>query len=89
MVRLMLTLTPVVCVLSGIAFSYTYEKYLVDDGEQPKRFDLYLPREHVSTSQAQRFVGCLDEHSALKFPEPPRLKNPKFMLKDKSWLILW
>ncbi|KHN82263.1 Dolichyl-diphosphooligosaccharide--protein glycosyltransferase subunit STT3 [Toxocara canis] len=36
MVRLMLTLTPVVCVLSGIAFSYTYEKYLVDDGEQPK-----------------------------------------------------
>jgi hypothetical protein len=25
MVRLMLTLTPVVCVLAGIAFSYTYE----------------------------------------------------------------
>uniref|UniRef100_A0A9J2PCA5 dolichyl-diphosphooligosaccharide--protein glycotransferase n=1 Tax=Ascaris lumbricoides TaxID=6252 RepID=A0A9J2PCA5_ASCLU len=84
MVRLMLTLTPVVCVLSGIAFSYTYEKYLVDDGEQPKRFDLYLRREHVSTGQAQRFVGCLDEHSALKFPEPPRLKNPKFMLKDNG-----
>uniref|UniRef100_A0A0R3RI18 dolichyl-diphosphooligosaccharide--protein glycotransferase n=1 Tax=Elaeophora elaphi TaxID=1147741 RepID=A0A0R3RI18_9BILA len=31
MVRLMLTLTPVVCVLSGIAFSYTYERYLVDE----------------------------------------------------------
>lgn len=31
MVRLMLTLTPVVCVLSGIAFSYTYERYLRDD----------------------------------------------------------
>jgi hypothetical protein len=33
MVRLMLTLTPVVCVLSGIAFSYTYERYLVDEAE--------------------------------------------------------
>ncbi|CAJ0580730.1 unnamed protein product, partial [Mesorhabditis spiculigera] len=31
MVRLMLTLTPVVCVLSGIAFSYIFEKYLKDD----------------------------------------------------------
>ncbi|CAJ0593265.1 unnamed protein product [Cylicocyclus nassatus] len=31
MVRLMLTLTPVVCALSGIAFSYTFEKYFRDD----------------------------------------------------------
>uniref|UniRef100_A0A1I7XSE3 dolichyl-diphosphooligosaccharide--protein glycotransferase n=1 Tax=Heterorhabditis bacteriophora TaxID=37862 RepID=A0A1I7XSE3_HETBA len=31
MVRLMLTLTPAVCVLSGIAFSFTFEKYLKDD----------------------------------------------------------
>lgn len=37
MVRLMLTLTPVVCVLSGIAFSYTYDKYLVDDGGEPPK----------------------------------------------------
>ncbi|VDN05981.1 unnamed protein product [Thelazia callipaeda] len=36
MVRLMLTLTPVVCVLSGIAFSHTYEKYLIDEGDQSK-----------------------------------------------------
>ncbi|CAD6188574.1 unnamed protein product [Caenorhabditis auriculariae] len=35
MVRLMLTLTPAVCVLSGIAFSYTYEKYLKDDEKVP------------------------------------------------------
>ncbi|VDD90778.1 unnamed protein product [Enterobius vermicularis] len=34
MVRLMLTLTPVVCVLSGIAFSHTYEKFLVDDSNE-------------------------------------------------------
>jgi len=31
MVRLMLTLTPCVCVLAGIAFSRTYERYLKDD----------------------------------------------------------
>ncbi|VDK58447.1 unnamed protein product [Gongylonema pulchrum] len=36
MVRLMLTLTPVVCVLSGIAFSHTYERYLFDESEQSK-----------------------------------------------------
>ena len=33
MVRLMLTLTPCVCVLAGIAFSHTYELFLVDDGD--------------------------------------------------------
>uniref|UniRef100_A0A914HBG2 dolichyl-diphosphooligosaccharide--protein glycotransferase n=1 Tax=Globodera rostochiensis TaxID=31243 RepID=A0A914HBG2_GLORO len=32
MVRLMLTLTPVVCVLAGIAFSSIFEKYMLDDG---------------------------------------------------------
>lgn len=37
MVRLMLTLTPVVCVLAGIAFSHTYEKFMVDDGESSKK----------------------------------------------------
>ena len=31
MVRLMLTLTPVVCVLSAIAFSKTFDVYLKDD----------------------------------------------------------
>lgn len=31
MVRLMLTLTPAVCVLAGIGFSYTFEKYLKDE----------------------------------------------------------
>ncbi|VDK85052.1 unnamed protein product [Litomosoides sigmodontis] len=36
MVRLLLTLTPVVCMLSGIAFSYTYERYLVDESSQSK-----------------------------------------------------
>ncbi len=36
MVRLMLTLTPVVCVLSAIAFSKTFDIYLKDDATKPK-----------------------------------------------------
>ncbi|XP_032807587.1 dolichyl-diphosphooligosaccharide--protein glycosyltransferase subunit STT3B [Petromyzon marinus] len=36
MVRLMLTLTPVVCVLAGIAFSDTFRQYLADE-RQPER----------------------------------------------------
>uniref|UniRef100_A0AC35EZF0 Dolichyl-diphosphooligosaccharide--protein glycotransferase n=1 Tax=Panagrolaimus sp. PS1159 TaxID=55785 RepID=A0AC35EZF0_9BILA len=31
MVRLMLTLTPVVCVLAGVAFSELFEKYMIND----------------------------------------------------------
>ena len=31
MVRLMLTLTPVVCILAAIAFSVTLDNYLLDD----------------------------------------------------------
>lgn len=34
MVRLMLTLTPCVCVLAAIAFSHTYEKFLADEKEE-------------------------------------------------------
>ena len=36
MVRLMLTLTPVVCVLAAIAFSKTFEVYLKDDQKKPQ-----------------------------------------------------
>ena len=36
MVRLILTLTPVVCVLSAIAFSSLFELYLKDD-EDPRK----------------------------------------------------
>lgn len=36
MVRLMLTLTPVVCVLSGIAFSNIFEKYMLEDVDSKK-----------------------------------------------------
>lgn len=36
MVRLMLTLTPAVCVLAGIAFSNIFEKYMLDEAEAKK-----------------------------------------------------
>jgi hypothetical protein len=32
----MLTLTPVVCILSGIAFSCIFEKYMVEDVDPKK-----------------------------------------------------
>lgn len=35
MVRLMLTLTPVVCILSGVAFSRLLELYLKEEDENP------------------------------------------------------
>ncbi|VDK70668.1 unnamed protein product [Onchocerca ochengi] len=47
MVRLMLTLTPVVCILSGIAFSYTYERYLIDEGDQSKNVNDEEENKHL------------------------------------------
>ncbi|KAM3724112.1 Dolichyl-diphosphooligosaccharide--protein glycosyltransferase subunit [Dirofilaria immitis] len=47
MVRLMLTLTPVVCILSGIAFSYTYERYLIDEGDQSKSINSEEENKHL------------------------------------------
>ena len=42
MVRLMLTLTPVVCVLAAIAFSKTFELYLKDDTKKGDSVDSEL-----------------------------------------------
>ncbi|XP_052252612.1 dolichyl-diphosphooligosaccharide--protein glycosyltransferase subunit STT3B-like [Dreissena polymorpha] len=39
MVRLMLTLTPIVCVAAAIAFSRVFEIYLKDDSPKPERKD--------------------------------------------------
>ncbi|KAI1729085.1 oligosaccharyl transferase STT3 subunit domain-containing protein [Ditylenchus destructor] len=40
MVRLMLTLTPVVCILAGIAFSTIFDKYMVEEGECKRNGDI-------------------------------------------------
>ena len=42
MVRLMLTLTPIVCILSAIAFSETFNKYLLPEEEEQQFWDLFL-----------------------------------------------
>lgn len=39
MVRLMLTLTPVVCILAGIAFSCIFEKYMIEEGDSKRNGD--------------------------------------------------
>lgn len=39
MVRLILTLTPVVCILAGIAFSSVFEKYLVEETNSKRPVD--------------------------------------------------
>ena len=52
MVRLMLTLTPVVCVFAAIAFSHTFENYLKDDpvpGSESKNSTSDSASEAVST----------------------------------------
>ena len=48
-VRLMLTLTPVVCVLSGIAFSSIFDKYTAEDGERKP-----------SDKESKEALGCLN-----------------------------
>ena len=40
MVRLMLTLTPVVCILAAIAFSKTFDIYLKDETKKPTQEEL-------------------------------------------------
>uniref|UniRef100_A0A915DK88 dolichyl-diphosphooligosaccharide--protein glycotransferase n=1 Tax=Ditylenchus dipsaci TaxID=166011 RepID=A0A915DK88_9BILA len=45
MVRLMLTLTPVVCILAGIAFSTIFEKYMIEEGDCKKNGDLKETKE--------------------------------------------
>lgn len=39
MVRLMLTLTPVVCILSGVAFSCIFEKYMIEETDTKRSVD--------------------------------------------------
>lgn len=54
MVRLMLTLTPVVCMLSAIAFSNVFEHYLGDDMKREN-----LPVEDSSDEDDRRNPGNL------------------------------
>lgn len=54
MVRLMLTLTPVVCMLSAVAFSSVFEHYMGDDTKREKP-----PAEDSSDEDDRRNSGNL------------------------------
>lgn len=54
MVRLMLTLTPVVCMLSAVAFSSVFEHYMGDDTKREKP-----PAEDSSDEDDKRSSGNL------------------------------
>ena len=51
MVRLMLTLTPVVCILAAIAFSVTLDNYLVDERPSENKDAAAKPTEGNSSSE--------------------------------------
>lgn len=69
MVRLMLTLTPVVCMLSAIAFSNVFEHYLGDDMKRENP-----PVEDSSDEDDKRNPGNLYDkvgvgsHDGISFP---------------------
>ena len=50
MVRLMLTLTPVVCILAAIGFSRTLDRYLNDQEEEPPK----EPKSKVPETDAKK-----------------------------------
>lgn len=54
MVRLMLTLTPVVCVLSAVCFSSVFERYLSDEVKQDDP-----PAEDAADEDDKRNSGSL------------------------------
>lgn len=56
MVRLMLTLTPVVCILAGIAFSNIFDKYLVDETDCKKNAE---SKEVTSSSNGKKNLSSI------------------------------
>ncbi|VDO96841.1 unnamed protein product [Soboliphyme baturini] len=79
MIRLMLTLTPVVCMLAGIAFSYTYERYLRDS--VPDKSAGLLP---AATRQKSSTIVASDDSNggnknmydkAGKLRKPPKIES--------------
>lgn len=72
MVRLMLTLTPVVCVLSAVAFSSLLEQYLRDPEETPPPDAVQATSQSTSGSATQD-----DAQQAGKYDKAGRLRKMK------------
>ena len=62
MVRLMLTLTPIVCILSAIAFSETFNRYLLpEDDEKPKESEETRRRRTRSEENREEEVAMMNQ----------------------------
>lgn len=67
MVRLMLTLTPVVCILAAIAFSVTLDNYLVDDRPSENKDAAAKPTDGNSSSEENDKKRKKDLYDKVKF----------------------
>ena len=67
MVRLMLTLTPVVCILAAIAFSVTLDNYLVDDRPSENKDATAKPTDGNSSSEENDKKRKKDLYDKVKF----------------------
>ena len=65
MVRLMLTLTPVVCVLAAIAFSKTFELYLKDDTKKGDSVDSELEQRARDAKYYDKVRVCVRARAVL------------------------
>ncbi|KAF6038743.1 STT3B [Bugula neritina] len=75
MVRLMLTLTPIVCVFAAIAFSHTLENYLKDDPPPPKKQSNASSDTQISTTPLLSKEGR---------SKPPKISADSKPTKKKS-----
>ena len=75
MVRLMLTLTPIVCVLASIVFSKTFDTHLYE-GETPE------DAPPVSSATTDTTPGTVERPSSGK-------KGKKKKKEDKVFLCVW
>lgn len=69
MVRLMLTLTPVVCMLSAVAFSSVFEHYLGDDAKRQSP-----PAEDSSDEDDRKNAGNLYDKVGARSQVPLRMR---------------
>ena len=79
MVRLMLTLTPVVCILAAIAFSVTLDNYLVDDRPSENKDATAKPTDGNSSSEENDKKRKKDLYDKVKFHFDAVLDNFPFL----------
>ena len=87
MVRLMLTLTPVVCILSAIAFSNVFDTYLRDYPGPPELNDMNTERREKSGASA-RYYDTSKPKKPQQVAEPDRSESSEDDLGVNSKFIV-